>query len=257
MLIENIDHHRSRERIRDLGEVFTQEKYVEAMLDMIGDGRRSIWSDENTAFFEPCVGHGNFAVSILRRRLDAIFKKARQQGKEDPALYAVANALNTLWAIDIDAANIESCRARVFTEICTFLSDKLEASDVRSVIRKTGDFIAHVLCAIKWQIRENEALSALTIKTSAAQKQADLTRMGHVWFEENGHHFLDFSVTWVSYYKSCSETESIPFEFEKAERFIQGVLSAKTPSIKEFSFAKVVLSQERAKSSRIDEQAAG
>lgn len=235
----DIIHHRSRERIRDLGEVFTQEKYVEAMLDMIGDGRRSIWSDENTSFFEPCAGHGNFVVAILRRRLEAMFKKARGNGTDDPALYAVANAMNTLWAIDIDTANVDSCRARVFSEICAFLSEKLDTNDVRTLISKTGDFVAHVLCAIRWQIRENEALSALTLEETAASQRAALTRMGSLWFEEKGHRYLNFQETWVAKFAAYKRDRSIPIEFEKAERYVRGVEAGNAPSITEYSFAKV------------------
>ena len=257
MLIENIDHHRSRERIRDLGEVFTQEKYVEEMLDMVAEGRRSVWSDENISFFEPCAGHGNFVVAILRRRMEAMFKKARSNGTDDPGLFAVANAMNTLWAIDIDTANVDSCRARVFGEICAFLAEKLETNDIRTLISKTGDFVTHVLCAIRWQIRENEALSALTQEKTAASQRAALTKMGSSWFEENGHRYLNFQETWVTYFAACKRSRSIPIEFEKAERFVRGVESGKAPSIREYLFAKVGIKLMKPEAGILDEKAAG
>ena len=70
----DIKFHRSRDRIRSLGEVFTPEKYVFQMLDMLD---RYVWSDIDTVFFEPTCGHGNFVVAIAQRRL----KKAVQKGK--------------------------------------------------------------------------------------------------------------------------------------------------------------------------------
>ena len=48
--ILNLIHHRSKNRIRDFGEVFTPEKYVNQMLDMLD---KSVWTDANTIFYEP------------------------------------------------------------------------------------------------------------------------------------------------------------------------------------------------------------
>ena len=48
-------HHRSRQRIQHLGEVFTPEKYVQQMLDMLG---KLVWTSTDTVFFEPTCGHG-------------------------------------------------------------------------------------------------------------------------------------------------------------------------------------------------------
>ena len=87
--------HRSKCRIKNLGEVFTPESYVEEMLDLLAKNKRGIWSDEEISFFEPCAGHGNIVLPIYKRRLEGIYKKAVAQGNRDAAHYAVANALNT------------------------------------------------------------------------------------------------------------------------------------------------------------------
>jgi len=71
--------HRSRERIRDLGEVFTPDKYVEDMLDLLGQECKNFWANENRVFFEPCCGHGNIVLAIYRRRLQAIYQQAVTQ----------------------------------------------------------------------------------------------------------------------------------------------------------------------------------
>ena len=96
-------HHRSRKRIKELGEVFTPEAYVADMLKLIGQNNRGLWSNEDVSFFEPCCGHGNIVTLIYKKRLDGLYKKSQQQGNKNPAYHAVANAVNTLWAIDIDA----------------------------------------------------------------------------------------------------------------------------------------------------------
>ena len=64
--------HRSRARIRDFGEVFTPDKYVEDMLDLLGKDCKNIWRNERYVFFEPCCGYGNIVLAIYRRRLEAL-----------------------------------------------------------------------------------------------------------------------------------------------------------------------------------------
>ena len=56
--------HRSKDRIKDLGEVFTPESYVEDMLNLLSKDKRGLWSDEDVTFFEPCAGHGNIVLPI-------------------------------------------------------------------------------------------------------------------------------------------------------------------------------------------------
>ena len=116
--IINFVHHRSKKRIRDLGEVFTPEKYVNQMLNMLD---KSVWTDINTVFFEPTCGHGNFVETVVERRLDALLKKARKQKIKKPHFHAAANTLNNLWATDIDPKNIEFCRNRIRSLIFNFL----------------------------------------------------------------------------------------------------------------------------------------
>jgi type I restriction-modification system DNA methylase subunit len=48
--------HRSKDRIKDLGEVFTPESYVEGMLDLLAKDKRGLWSDEETTFLNPAQG---------------------------------------------------------------------------------------------------------------------------------------------------------------------------------------------------------
>lgn len=54
---------KSKQRVRDFGEVFTAEREVKAMCDLIPEWRGNV--------LEPACGTGNFLVEILRRKLDA------------------------------------------------------------------------------------------------------------------------------------------------------------------------------------------
>lgn len=236
-------HHRSKERIKKLGEVFTPESYVEDMLDLISKDKRGFWANEDIVFFEPCCGHGNIVLSVYRRRLDAIYKKAITQGfgktKEAP-LYAVANTLNTLWAIDLDQENIENTRSRVLHETVEFLKEKLSIRNVHSLISKHKEFFTHVLSAIKWHIEENETLSALSADKDA-KKNAGLTKAGAKWYSENGHSEMDFELTWVEFFVTCEDSKTIPLEYERTLRFMESILSGKIKGFDDFKFAKVIL----------------
>lgn len=239
-------NHRSKKRIQDLGEVFTPEAYVEEMLDLLAKDKKNFWSDEDIVFFEPCCGHGNIVLPIYRRRLEAIYKKALAQGfgksKEAP-LYAVANALNTLWAIDIDEKNVENTRSRVLHESVEFLKQKLNINNNQTLITKNKEFFSHVLSALRWHIDENETLSALSSDKNA-KASASLTKAGSKWFLQNGHNELDFDLTWVSFFESCESSKTVPLEFERSVKFIDSFVSGKLKGFEEFNFAKVVLINE-------------
>lgn len=56
---------KSRKRVADHGEVFTAEREVNAMLDLVKQETDRIGS----RFLEPACGNGNFLAEILRRKL--------------------------------------------------------------------------------------------------------------------------------------------------------------------------------------------
>lgn len=240
--------HRSKDRIKDLGEVFTPESYVEDMLSLLTKDKRGLWADEDVAFFEPCSGHGNIVLPIYKKRLEAIYKRSFSQGNREAAYYAVANALNTLWAVDIDSKNVENCRSRVLYATFEFLKEKQNIKNDLLLVTKKKEFFAHVVSAIKWHISENETLSALS-PADSAKSHANLTKYGAKWFSQNGHHEIDFDLSWVNFFESCEKSNTVPLEFERAVRFIETILSGKHRGFEDFEFAKSVIrnSKESAK----------
>lgn len=56
---------KSKARVRELAEVYTAEREVCAMLDLVPE-----FSLKQT-FLEPACGNGNFLIEILRRKLQA------------------------------------------------------------------------------------------------------------------------------------------------------------------------------------------
>jgi hypothetical protein len=234
---------RSLERVKNLGEVFTPPSSVEDMLKLLSSGRTGFWSDENNVFFEPNCGHGNIVIGIYRKRLQALYKKAVSKSNKEAALYAVANAINTLWAIDIDAKNVNQCRERVLVETLTFLKQMSEVSTTSAIIRQHPDFMAHLLCAINWHIQENETLSSLSSKQTA-KANAEKTKAGKQWFIINGHHPVSFDLSWIEYYQQCQLDNLVPFNYEKAARFVNNILTGNYRKSVEFDFANNLATQE-------------
>jgi hypothetical protein len=97
---------RSRDRVRDLAEVFTHQREVDAMLDQIPDAFGAL----DVKFLEPACGSGNFLVEILRRKLRLVrqAKCASQEQYEHQLLRAVAS----IYGVDISAENVTEARAR-------------------------------------------------------------------------------------------------------------------------------------------------
>ena len=215
-----LSHHRNKKRIRDLGEVFTPQQYVQEMLGILDN---KIWSDSNTVFFEAMgCGHGNFVIAIVQRRLESFLKKAKKLGIKNPHFYSVANTLDNLWAIDIDSKNINLCRRRVWDMILNFLMENEEGGGIPSrFIYKNKDFFAHVFCCIKWQIHQNEALSCLEEDSVEVKKLSSKIETSKNWIKRKKHKPIDFNLPWSEHYRIMKKSNSIPFEYAKAIKFLK------------------------------------
>lgn len=99
---------KSRERVTEHGEVFTNEREVNAMLDMVQSECERIES----RFLEPACGDGNFLAEVLRRKL-AVVKKRYGKSAADYERNAFL-AVSSLYGVDILADNAEACRKRLF-----------------------------------------------------------------------------------------------------------------------------------------------
>lgn len=99
---------KSKQRVTDHGEVFTAEREVKAMCDLVKHETERI----DSRFLEPACGEGNFLSEILYRKLSVVKKKYRKSplDYEKNAILA----LSSLYGIDILYDNICICRERLF-----------------------------------------------------------------------------------------------------------------------------------------------
>ena len=99
---------KSRQRVADHGEVYTAEREVKAMCDLVSDECSRI----DSRFLEPACGDGNFLAEILSRKLAAVKKKYKKSviDYEKNALLAVSS----IYGVDILVDNVAACRERLF-----------------------------------------------------------------------------------------------------------------------------------------------
>ena len=99
---------KSKQRVSDHGEVFTNEREVKAMCDLVDDETKRI----DSRFLEPACGDGNFLIEILIRKLDIVKKKYRKSHFDYEKMSLLA--VSSLYGVDILLDNVIACRERLF-----------------------------------------------------------------------------------------------------------------------------------------------
>lgn len=105
--IHNVDQVKSRQRVTDHGEVFTAQREVNAMLDLVKQETERI----DSRFLEPACGTGNFLVEILKRKL-AVVEQRYSKNQIEYERYAIL-ALSSIYGVDILMDNVQTCRDRL------------------------------------------------------------------------------------------------------------------------------------------------
>lgn len=100
---------KSRKRVAQHGEVFTNPREVNAMLDLVRDESFRL----DSRFLEPACGDGNFLIEILRRKLSLLKDIKSPTEWEFQSLIAVGSC----YGIELLEDNAEACRLRLFTEV--------------------------------------------------------------------------------------------------------------------------------------------
>ena len=96
---------KSRENIRERGEVFTAEREVKAMCDLIG---RDI-ADIEKRVLEPAAGNGNFLVEILQRRIAYVTERYIKNDQ----WFCFLVALSNIYAIELCEENVVEAKRRL------------------------------------------------------------------------------------------------------------------------------------------------
>lgn len=124
---------KSRKRVKDLGEVFTHQREVEAMLNLLAV---EVFENPLTTFLEPSCGTGNFLIEIIKRKIN-----------HNPDELSILKSLSSIYGVDISLENVLEARERIFSEVSFNLSE--HSKEQARVIIETniiqGDFLNEVI----------------------------------------------------------------------------------------------------------------
>ncbi|WP_235894370.1 DNA methyltransferase family protein [Flavobacterium zepuense] len=127
----NIDKQvKSKKRVTDHGEVFTNDSEVNAMLDLVKHEAERI----DSRFLEPACGNGNFLTEVLKRKLtivDSRYSKSQIEWER----YSVI-AVSSIYGVDILEDNAMECRDRllgIYIEWYSKTFKKVNNDCIRSV----------------------------------------------------------------------------------------------------------------------------
>lgn len=128
------DQVKSKKRVADHGEVFTSEREVNAMLDLVKQETERI----DSRFLEPACGTGNFLVEILNRKLKIVkdrYKKSQIEFERNAII-----AISSIYGVDILQDNAIECRDRLF-EIFDIIYTRLYKTDCKEDCRASVKFL--------------------------------------------------------------------------------------------------------------------
>lgn len=134
---------KSRKRVKEFAEVYTNEREVKAMCDLIP---KETWDNIESTFLEPACGNGNFLVEIIKRKLKLC--KNEKDGLK---------ALESITGIDIQADNYEESRKRLFK---MYLDNFPEASNfallmANAILENNIIFGDSLKIMAKWEAEQN------------------------------------------------------------------------------------------------------
>lgn len=99
---------KSKDRVADFGEVFTHEREVNAMCDLVKDETERI----DSRVLEPACGDGNFLAEILNRKLGTV-KSRYSKNHSDYEKYSIV-AVSSMYGVELLEDNAQECRNRLY-----------------------------------------------------------------------------------------------------------------------------------------------
>ena len=124
---------KSRERVQKHGEVFTADREVNAMLDLVKNETERL----DSRFLEPACGDGNFLIEILRRKLNVASNNYKKQKSQLQYEKDAIIAISSIYGIDILPDNAQECRERLLNyfkdQYCTSFPKSFKQECLTSV----------------------------------------------------------------------------------------------------------------------------
>lgn len=147
---------KSKQRVANYGEVYTNIREVNAMLDLVADQA----SNPEKTFLEPACGNGNFLAEILNRKLATLKRKHKkiQLNYERNAIVAIGS----LYGIELLPDNAQVCRERLL-EIFTKTYKALYPKTFQAACLQTAQFILskNIICGNALDLKTEEGGSII------------------------------------------------------------------------------------------------
>ena len=102
---------KSKQRVAAHGEVFTSEREVKAMCDLVSDECNRI----DSRFLEPACGEGAFLAEILIRKLRTCEARYGAPPLRPDYERASVNAVMSIYGVELLPDNAHACRERLFS----------------------------------------------------------------------------------------------------------------------------------------------
>ena len=109
---------KSRSRVREKGEVFTQPREVNNILNLTQATSNRYWR-----FLEPACGNGNFLEAILRQRLERLVGDEIEWHPKNRE-FSTLKVLSTIYGVDIAEDNISECKKRLRGVVFDYLPER-------------------------------------------------------------------------------------------------------------------------------------
>ena len=134
MSVQTDNQVKCKTRVADHGEVFTAQREVNAMLDLVKQETLRI----DSRFLEPACGSGNFLVEVLNRKLEVVKSKYKKSQLEYEKYLIIA--ISSIYGIDILEDNIEECRQRLY-DVFDVQYNSIYKKSCRDDVRDSVKFI--------------------------------------------------------------------------------------------------------------------
>ena len=127
------EHIRNKERVADLGEVFTPDWVVKEMLALLS---KKVWAEKDLICLEPTCGNGQFLIGLVQVKMDCGLSPEE--------------AVNTTFGMDIMKDNIEEARLRVLEVVLDRLKKQKNGPQTERVER-----IAAIICHNIFKVKDS------------------------------------------------------------------------------------------------------
>lgn len=188
---------KSKQRVKDHGEVFTPDFIVNDMLDLVKNETERIES----RFLEPACGDGNFLAPILERKLAIVERKYKKIQTEFERMSLLA--VSSIYGVELLQDNVETCIARLY-KIVDDLYTKIYKDKCKDDFRKSVQYVLHrnilqgdALTLKKTDGKEYIIFSEWSLVNGSKIKRRDFQFADLAQFEKNGMRSI-FSIEEVS-----------------------------------------------------------